>query len=250
MFMDLLSVSNISLFILDSSLHGYYVHGQSPSGKADTSIEELLNFLDEESQGKGKNRNLVDDGSQCYELYISYKMRKSYDGLFAMQAETMFSTSETKDRMINQSRMNNLFKVLPKNFPFRFVMNLKDFMNSELKEKILKISNQANRYILKKSLGQRFFNLPPVKLAEENSEDMILYKDRNASFDSVLLFGIDWEWYILNIYTFQMWMLTIDSLAQSIMLTLICDKILISVRSFVGERNLSKKSIIDNKFFV
>lgn len=254
MFMDLLSVSNISLFILDSSLHGYYVHGQSPSGKADASFEELLAFLDEESEGKAKNRNLsTEEGAtnQSYEIYISYKMRKSYDGLFAMQAETMLTTANTKDKMINQSRMNNFIKVFPKNFPFNFVLNLQAFMNSELKEKIQKISNQSNKFIGSKTLGQRFFSLPPVKLAEEqSSEDMMLYNDRNNLFDSVLLFGLDWEWFVLNIYVFQMWMLTVDSCAQSIMLTLLCDKIMIFIRGWFGERNLSKKSIIDNKFFV
>lgn len=250
-FMDSLSVCNTSLFVLDSSLHGYYIHGISPSGKSDTSMEELLTFLEEESEGKAKSRGLVekDDQLQSYEMYISYKMRKSYDGLFGMQAETMFSTAETKDKMINQSRLNNIFKVLPKNFPFRFILNLKDFMNSELKEKIQKISNQPAKYVLNKTLGQRFFDLPPADLAQDSSEDMLFYKDRNDSFDNVLIFGIDWEWYLFNIYTFQMWMLTIESCALSIMLTLICDMILTGIRSFCGEKNLSKKSIIDNKFF-
>ena len=41
-FIDLLCVSNISVFILDQSLHGFYIHGQSPSGKADTNLDELL----------------------------------------------------------------------------------------------------------------------------------------------------------------------------------------------------------------
>lgn len=250
--MDSLSICNTSLLILDSSLHGYYVHGQSPAGKSDSSMEELLNFLEEESEGKSKNRGLVgkdEDSNQSYELYLSYKMRKSYDGLFAMQAETMFSTAETKDKMINQSRMNNIFKVLPKNFPFKFILNLKEFMNSELKDKIQKVSNQPTKYVLSKTTFQRFFDLPPVNLANENSEDMILYKDRNDSFDNVLLFGIDWEWYLFNIYVFQMWMITIQSFSLSIMLTLICDRILTSIKRFCGEKNLSKKAIIDNKFF-
>lgn len=272
--MDLLSISNLSLFILDSSLHGYYIHGQSPSGKADATFEELLSFLEEEKEGKIKNRNLElgdynfnnvknsssknstpqevtskGNDNQSYEIYISYRMRKNYDGLFAIQAETMYDTASTKDKMINQSRMTNILKVLPKNFPYKFVLLLKDFMNTELKEKIQKVSNQSNKYILNKTIWQRFLNLPPANLVKEDSEDMLMYRDRNNSFDNILLFGIDWEWYLLNIYTFQMWMLTVDSFAQSIMLTLICDKLLIFIRSWCGLRNLSKKSIINDKFF-
>ena len=74
---------------------------------------------------------------------------------------------------------------------------------------------------------------------------MLLY-----TFDTILLFGIDWEWYLLNIYIFEMWMLTLNSFAISIMLTLVCDKIMIGLRSWYGERNIAKKSIIDTKFFV
>ena len=55
-FIDLLSVSNMSVFILDSSLHGYYIHGQSPSGKADINVDELLKSLEEEGQGNVRNR--------------------------------------------------------------------------------------------------------------------------------------------------------------------------------------------------
>lgn len=55
-FMDLLSVANLSVFILDTSLHGYYIHGQSPSGRADINVDELLKSLEEEGQGKVRNR--------------------------------------------------------------------------------------------------------------------------------------------------------------------------------------------------
>lgn len=252
-FIDLLSLCNTSLFVLDSSLHGYYVHGQSPSGKADASMEELVKFLDEEEIGRAKPRSLVDkenDQIQSYEVFISYKMRKEYDTLFANQALSMFSASGVKDQVNNQSRLTNLLAVFPKNFPFNFIINLKDSINTELKYKIQKISNQPNKYVLNKNWGQRLLDLPPAELANDNSEDMLLYRDRNDSFDNVLLFGVDWEWYLFNIYTFQMWMLTLESCAFSMMMTLLLDRILIKIRDFSGEKNLSRKTIIDNKFFV
>lgn len=34
-FMDLCSVSNISILIMDQHYHGFYVHGQAPWGKSD-----------------------------------------------------------------------------------------------------------------------------------------------------------------------------------------------------------------------
>ncbi len=74
--------------------------------------------------------------------------------------------------------------------------------------------------------------------------------DPSNSWESVLFSGIEWEWYIWNVFVFQMWMLTIDSAAISIFLTFICDRLLFNARSFWCEKNLARKAIIDNKFFM
>jgi len=36
-FVDLCCVANISILVFDESLHGYYIHGESPSGHAEGS---------------------------------------------------------------------------------------------------------------------------------------------------------------------------------------------------------------------
>lgn len=47
-YIDALTVCNISLFIMDEPCHGYYVHGQSPHGFADTDRKELNTNLAKE----------------------------------------------------------------------------------------------------------------------------------------------------------------------------------------------------------
>ena len=48
-FVDLCCVSNISVFILPRKLFGYYIHGRSPHGHADTSMGEMAaNLLKEQ----------------------------------------------------------------------------------------------------------------------------------------------------------------------------------------------------------
>jgi len=37
--------------ILDESFHGFYIHGQSPSGSADVTLTELKMKLDQEATG-------------------------------------------------------------------------------------------------------------------------------------------------------------------------------------------------------
>lgn len=50
-FMDLCSVSNISLLIMDQNFHGYYLHGQAPWVSSDLLMSELKEKLDMEEMG-------------------------------------------------------------------------------------------------------------------------------------------------------------------------------------------------------
>jgi len=95
-FLDLCSVSNISVFILDEQLHGYYIHGQAPFGKADANLDELLRFLEEERKGKVRSRGFPgsEEDSQSYEMYISYTMRTIYDGLYYIQNEAFYAQNQ------------------------------------------------------------------------------------------------------------------------------------------------------------
>ena len=58
-FPDLCSVANISVFIIDDNLHGYYVHGENPFGFSEGSAEHLYTFLQQEGESKGKNRSFL-----------------------------------------------------------------------------------------------------------------------------------------------------------------------------------------------
>ena len=50
-FVDLCSISNISIFVLDETLHGYYLHGKAPGGTAEINAEELELALEAEAKG-------------------------------------------------------------------------------------------------------------------------------------------------------------------------------------------------------
>jgi len=48
-FIDLLSLSNISMIIFDESYHGYYVHGRSVHPYADTDMIDISHNLAKEA---------------------------------------------------------------------------------------------------------------------------------------------------------------------------------------------------------
>ncbi len=39
--MDFCSIANVSIFVMDERLHGFYMHGQNPSGKAEGNAKHL-----------------------------------------------------------------------------------------------------------------------------------------------------------------------------------------------------------------
>lgn len=49
--MDLCSIANISIYILDENVHGYYIHGMSPQGVSEGTFEELKRGFNAESKG-------------------------------------------------------------------------------------------------------------------------------------------------------------------------------------------------------
>jgi hypothetical protein len=69
---------------------GFYIHGQSPGGRADTTAEELRKALDMEGKGDGRHRGLHPTDVtqlQTYEMFIPASMREKYDQMYSYPRE-------------------------------------------------------------------------------------------------------------------------------------------------------------------
>ena len=79
-FIDLCSVSNISVLLMDQYFHGYYIHGKAPWGRSDLTMRELKELLDSESKGEqrlrgiqtqlNENQSMLRGEVQSYEVYF------------------------------------------------------------------------------------------------------------------------------------------------------------------------------------
>lgn len=84
---DLATLANVSLIVMDEPAHGYYLHGQAPWGKADIPLDVMHKQLQEEAEhgtygtkSRGlKNNNLgtSDDRVQTFEIYLPKKLRET-----------------------------------------------------------------------------------------------------------------------------------------------------------------------------
>jgi len=83
-FIDLLSVMNISLFTLSHRGFGYYVHGKSVNGRADTDMLDLQQCLKRYEEAQTGSRGLEPgEDLQTFELQISTRFRNEFDKFYA-----------------------------------------------------------------------------------------------------------------------------------------------------------------------
>lgn len=81
-FVDILSISNISLIVLDESRHGYYIHGRSVHATSDTTLEELNNCLQREANDMVPRRGLLDTNQQTFEIFVTHEFRILFDKIY------------------------------------------------------------------------------------------------------------------------------------------------------------------------
>ncbi len=82
-FIDLCSVSNISVFILDQNQHGYYIHGRSPHGLTDVNMKQvIMNLHREENQMIGTRGLENNSNEQIFIMKINKNFKKQYELLF------------------------------------------------------------------------------------------------------------------------------------------------------------------------
>ncbi|KAG8225910.1 hypothetical protein J437_LFUL005946 [Ladona fulva] len=80
------SVTNISVLIFSSTYYGFYIHGRSAHGFADTDLVTLKAYLKKEAEEACGTRGLVPDGleRQTFRIAVPPSFRTCYDRLLAI----------------------------------------------------------------------------------------------------------------------------------------------------------------------
>jgi meckelin len=105
-FADLCSVANISIFILDSELHGFYLHGRSPSGVAEGNARWLQEQLDS-GVSKGARGFLKSERGdtaelQTFEMFVPRELRYNYDAHKNYKTQTVNTANLQSGATINK----------------------------------------------------------------------------------------------------------------------------------------------------
>ena len=83
-FIDLMSLSNVSLFILDRQFRGFYVHGRSVHPYSDTDLNEMSNNLKREERDLVAKRGLGGTDQQAFTLFVTATFRKMFDKIYSL----------------------------------------------------------------------------------------------------------------------------------------------------------------------
>ncbi len=79
-FIDLCSVSNISVFVLMDNLYGYYIHGRSPHGIAEVNMKDMMINLERESNQMIGTRGLQPKSDdQTFIIRVDRVFRSQYE---------------------------------------------------------------------------------------------------------------------------------------------------------------------------
>ncbi|XP_003938813.1 meckelin isoform X1 [Saimiri boliviensis] len=230
-FVDLCSMSNISVFLLSHKCFGYYIHGRSVHGHADTNMEEMNMNLKREAENLCSQRGLVPNtDGQTFQIAISNQMRQHYDKIHETlirkngPARLLSSSASTLEQSIKAYHMMNKFLG-------SFIDHVHKEMDYFIKDKLL----------LERILGMEFM---------EPMEKSIFYNDEGYSFSSVLYYGNEATLLIFDLLFFCVVDLACQNFILAAFLTYLQQEIFRYICNTVGQKNLASKTLVDQRFLI
>ncbi|XP_010586704.3 meckelin isoform X6 [Loxodonta africana] len=230
-FVDLCCMSNISVFLLSHRCFGYYVHGRSVHGHADTNMEEMNMNLKREAENLCSQRGLVPNtDGQTFQIAVSSQMRQHYDRIHETltrkngPARLLSSSASTFEQSIKAYHTMNKFLG-------SFIDHVHKEMDYFIKDKLL----------LERILGMEFM---------EPMDKSIFYNDEGYSFSSVLYYGNEATLLIFDLLFFCVVDLACRNFILAAFLTYLQQEIFRFIRNTVGQRNLASKTLVDQRFLI
>ncbi|UJR38011.1 hypothetical protein I4U23_030693 [Adineta vaga] len=234
-FVDLCSVSNISVFILDQNRHGHYLHGRSPHGTTDVNMKDMLMNLERESRMMSGTRGLqANSTDQIFIMKINRTFRAQYDLLFRKYTDFVGPRKRTDGR-------EGYTDVLLESY-----QNLNSFLCAYIDHSLPNLQYIIrNRYFLEKLFNYEF----QIGL-DAGYMDSLFFIDNDKTFTKILFYGEENSLFIWNTITF----LFIDYLSKNFVLatiiTYLLNLIVVSMRNSFGRRNLSKKTLVPRELLI
>ncbi|XP_068591688.1 meckelin [Cebidichthys violaceus] len=231
-FVDLCSISNISVLLLSHRCFGYYIHGRSVHGHADTNMEEMNNNLNRESESLCGQRGLLPNTEiQTFQVSLTNRLRLQYDRI-----REQIGRRNGPSRLMDASSANQFEQRA------RGYQTMNHFLGS-----IIDHAHPDMDYIVKdKLMFERVIGMEFL----EPSEKSLFYNDEAHSFSDVLFYGNEATLLIFDTLFFCVVDLGSQSFVLAAVLTYVQQMIFCLIRNTLGRKNLVNKTLVDERFLI
>ncbi|XP_028983915.1 meckelin [Betta splendens] len=230
-FVDLCSISNISVLLLSHRCFGYYIHGRSVHGHADTNMEEMNSNLKREAESLCGQRGLLPNTDvQTFQVSLTGRLRSQYDRIRDPLRRNIPS------RLMDSSVANGF----EQNIRAYYTMN--HFLGS-----VIDHAHADMDYIVKdKLVFERVIGMEFLEPADKS----IFYNDPAHSFSDVLFYGNEAMLLIFDTLFFCVVDLGSQSFVLAAVLTYVQQMMFRLIRNILGRRNLVNKTLVDDRFLI
>ncbi|XP_034554565.1 meckelin [Notolabrus celidotus] len=239
-FVDLCSISNISVLLLSHRCFGYYIHGRSVHGHADTNMEEMNNNLRRETESLCGQRGLLPNtDTQTFQVSLTNRLRLQYDRIREPIKRGLSFPGFQRNgpsRLMDASSANG-FEVQARayNTMNYFLGSVMEHAHADM-DFIVK-----DKLMFERVIGMEFL---------EPSEKSIFYNDEAHSFSDVLYYGNEATLLIFDTLFFCVVDLGSQSFVLAAVLTYVQQMIFRLLRNTLGRKNLVSKTMVDERFLI
>ncbi|XP_061920166.1 meckelin isoform X3 [Entelurus aequoreus] len=222
----------ISVLLLPHRCFGYYIHGRSVHGHADTNMEEMSNNLRREAESMCGQRGLLPNTDiQTFQVALSIRLRSHYDKI-----RESFTRRHGPSRLIDAASANQLDPNI------RAYHTMNHFLGS-----IIDHAHPDMDYYVRDKLT--FERVMGMEFLEPNDKS-IFYNDEGHSFSDVLYYGNEGTLLIFDTLFFCVVDLVSQSFVLAAVLTYVQQMIFKRIRNVFGRRNIVNKTLVDDRFLI
>ncbi|XP_078046786.1 meckelin isoform X2 [Augochlora pura] len=231
-FINLCSIVNISLFILPYNYYGFYIHGRSVHGIADTDLTTLMNNLEKERNNFCAGKGLLPaTNQQTFILSLTKTFR-------IVLGELSKRTKVSLNSFLGINYMSNKNWELIFNGQIKLMLFLSRFVDHCFKDMDYVIKDQ-----------QSFEKLCNIMFSQ-SEEKSVFYIDNNHSFDQILLYGNEWLIATFELSIFALMLVLLKDCVLAITITVTISMLLLVIAKYNGKKNLYNNVLSDKTFLI
>ncbi|KAL9962665.1 hypothetical protein ACROYT_G031787 [Oculina patagonica] len=245
-FIDLCSMSNVSIFILENTQYGYYIHGRSVHGRADTNLWQMNEQLKREEDDLCGKRGLEPNSErQTFEVEVPVKFREQYEDVVRplRQSDIQQQRRNVPNAPMGQDgRGSRLAPAVEKRLQAYNALNrfLSAFIDHSLRDLDYLV---RDKLLFERILNMELKELPPPDKA-------IFYNDDGRSFNSILFYGNEWTLMFFDLLIFAAMDLIYPDYVLAGIISYLFSKALTLLRNSLGRKNLTRKTLVDERFLI